>query len=410
MANEMEKDYYDILGIARSASKQEIKSAYRILAHHFHPDKDDGDDRKFLEIAEAYRVLSDDESRERYDEKLESAKSRQLNKEVVPSKEIASAEKKSGGVGAVIITVIIAAGLFYWMFQSLTPTQSPYVAATVQSSTAAAAAVTDEKNPSIINTQQQTQSQSTDALQITAADVAPYLTGVVEILCKRADQYGVEQIHDTGSGSLWSFPNGVYDVVTNEHVVAGNDYCILWIPNSNGTQNGTYDLDLSDIKNWNSIADEAVIPILSVSATRARNSSNNVGIDDIPVSQLNYSISSLQNCSSNMPSNSPVTVVGYPAFSSINSQDNWYGAFKSQITTNGVISGSYSLPKNSSLPYSDYYISATIDSGNSGGIAFSKNANGVCLLGIPTWITLTGNYTNEGIVQNIKNVMWVASN
>jgi hypothetical protein len=260
--------------------------------------------------------------------------------------------------------------------------------------------------PSPAVTPQQSQ---TDSSQITASDIAPYLSGIVEVLCKKMDVNGVEQINDTGSGSLWSLPNGNYDVVTNEHVVAGNDDCILWIPNPSGNQKGAYYLDLANNKSWNSISDEAVIPILSPSQSASYSwSVADVGVYDIPVSQLNYSISSLQDCPSSMPANSPVTVIGYPAFSSVNVQGNLYGAFKNQITTNGVISGNYSLPQNTTLPYSNYYISATIDSGNSGGIALSKNTDGLCLLGIPTWITLTGNYTNEGIVQNIKNVMWVA--
>jgi hypothetical protein len=240
--------------------------------------------------------------------------------------------------------------------------------------------------------------------QITANDIAPYLSGVVEVLCKKRDANGIDQANDTGSGSLWSFSNGAYDVVTNEHVIAGDDLCVIWIPNSNGNQQGFYDLDLSSIKSWNSIADEAVVPILSVSEMRTRNSLNDVGIYDVPVSNLNYNISSLQECPSAMPANAPIAIVGYPAFSSINVQGNLYGAFKNQITTNGIISGNYSTYQNGGLPNTDYYISATIDSGNSGGVAFSKNMDGLCLLGIPTWITLTGNFTNEGVVQNINNI------
>jgi hypothetical protein len=241
--------------------------------------------------------------------------------------------------------------------------------------------------------------------QITASDIAPYLTGVVEVLCKKTDANGVEQINDTGSGSLWSFPNGIYDVVTNEHVVAGDDRCIAWVPNPNGAQKGAYYLDLSNVKDWNSVADEAVVPLIMPSVYLGGTNPENVGINDVPLSQLNYSISSLQDCPTSMPPNSPVTIIGYPAFSSVNVQGNPEGAFKNQITTNGVISGNYSQPQNT-LPYSNYYISATIDSGNSGGVALSKNADGVCLLGIPTWITLTGNFTNEGIVQNIHNVKY----
>ncbi len=64
------RDYYEVLGISREASEQEIKSAYRKLALKFHPDKNPGDksaEEKFKEAAEAYSVLSDPDKRARYD-------------------------------------------------------------------------------------------------------------------------------------------------------------------------------------------------------------------------------------------------------------------------------------------------------------------------------------------------------
>ncbi len=63
----MSKDYYQILGIEKSASKDEIKKAFRKLAHEHHPDKG-GDEEKFKEANEAYQVLSDDKKREQYDQ------------------------------------------------------------------------------------------------------------------------------------------------------------------------------------------------------------------------------------------------------------------------------------------------------------------------------------------------------
>jgi molecular chaperone DnaJ len=65
-----EKDYYDILGVKKSASEDELKKAYRGLAKKFHPDKNKGNkeaENKFKEISEAYAVLSDTEKREQYD-------------------------------------------------------------------------------------------------------------------------------------------------------------------------------------------------------------------------------------------------------------------------------------------------------------------------------------------------------
>ena len=64
----MGKDYYNILGIDRKAPKDEIKKAFRTLAHKYHPDKKTGDDAKFKEINEAYSVLSDDAKRAQYDQ------------------------------------------------------------------------------------------------------------------------------------------------------------------------------------------------------------------------------------------------------------------------------------------------------------------------------------------------------
>ena len=60
------KDYYQILGISRGASSEEIKKAFRKLAHKYHPDKG-GDEKKFKEINEAYQVLSSQEKRAQYD-------------------------------------------------------------------------------------------------------------------------------------------------------------------------------------------------------------------------------------------------------------------------------------------------------------------------------------------------------
>lgn len=75
----MAKNYYDILGVPKGVSKDEIKRAYRRLAHEYHPDKARGDEKKFREVNEAYEVLSDDAKRAQYDqygETFEQARSR----------------------------------------------------------------------------------------------------------------------------------------------------------------------------------------------------------------------------------------------------------------------------------------------------------------------------------------------
>ena len=66
-----EKDYYETLGVNRSASDSEIKKAYRKLAVKFHPDKNPGDkqaEEKFKEISAAFEILKDPEKRNQYDQ------------------------------------------------------------------------------------------------------------------------------------------------------------------------------------------------------------------------------------------------------------------------------------------------------------------------------------------------------
>jgi curved DNA-binding protein len=63
------RDYYEVLGVSRDASEDEIRAAYRRLARRYHPDvnKEEGAEDRFKEISEAYEVLRDPEKRERYD-------------------------------------------------------------------------------------------------------------------------------------------------------------------------------------------------------------------------------------------------------------------------------------------------------------------------------------------------------
>ena len=61
------KDYYKILGVNKDASEEEVKKAFRKLAHVYHPDKSGGNEAKFKEASEAYAVLSDKKKRAQYD-------------------------------------------------------------------------------------------------------------------------------------------------------------------------------------------------------------------------------------------------------------------------------------------------------------------------------------------------------
>ena len=65
------RDYYEVLGVSRSADDNTIKKAYRKLAKKYHPDTNGGDpkaEQKFKEVTEAYNVLSDKEKRKLYDQ------------------------------------------------------------------------------------------------------------------------------------------------------------------------------------------------------------------------------------------------------------------------------------------------------------------------------------------------------
>ncbi|HEY7751195.1 MAG TPA: DnaJ domain-containing protein, partial [Ignavibacteriaceae bacterium] len=64
------RDYYEVLGVSRNSSKDEIKKAYRKLAMQYHPDRNPGDkesEEKFKEAAEAYEILSSDDKKAQYD-------------------------------------------------------------------------------------------------------------------------------------------------------------------------------------------------------------------------------------------------------------------------------------------------------------------------------------------------------
>ena len=65
------RDYYEVLGVSKTATPDEKKNAYRKLAIKYHPDKNPGDkaaEEKFKEAAEAYEVLSNEEKRQKYDQ------------------------------------------------------------------------------------------------------------------------------------------------------------------------------------------------------------------------------------------------------------------------------------------------------------------------------------------------------
>jgi len=219
---------------------------------------------------------------------------------------------------------------------------------------------------------------------ITAEEIEPYLTGVVLIVCYPA----------LGSGSLWNLPEfGGYSVITNKHVT-DEGYCGVNIHDEYEASIGGF--SIKDIKRWN--------PFTDISVSKLEDSTG----AKVLAKDLNYRLSNLPKCSPKAAVGSPVVVIGYPAFG-VKYVDLYNQGFKQyvayRIATNGIISGhdsSVEIPRGN-LPYPNYFVSATIDSGNSGGIAISKENKQLCVLGVPTWLTV-GNFATQGLVQNIHNI------
>jgi len=231
--------------------------------------------------------------------------------------------------------------------------------------------------------------------EITVAELNKYITGVVSISCGNT----------SGSGTLAKSGANKYLVLTNYHVVknlSANTPCLVGLNDTDGNGLGVF-MTGSTISSWNNLTDVAVLDL------KVWDKMPDLGEKyALPsIENLNYNISSLQNCPEIMPVGSPVAIAGYPAYSEQQQTVGGVsmGTMLSRIVSNGIISGYATTDLQSGLPYKNYFISAKIDSGNSGGIAFSKNENGLCNLGIPTWLTV-GNYETQGIVQNMYNVTY----
>lgn len=241
------------------------------------------------------------------------------------------------------------------------------------------------------NEQQKSEQQN---LSISASELESYLLGVVMVVC----------YPQTGSGSLWQLPNfGGFVVLTNKHVVDGFDSCVITFERGDGVTKGSYTINTKEVVTWNNFTD---IGVLKLEQQKERITL----YGETPMKDLNYKISELRKCTQRVAIGYPVVVIGYPAFG-IRYVNLYNQGFKQyiayRIASDGIISGhdtSVVVPQGN-LPYPNYFVSAKIDSGNSGGIAISKDEKGLCVLGIPTWLTL-GKYETQGLVQNIHNVMY----
>jgi hypothetical protein len=231
-----------------------------------------------------------------------------------------------------------------------------------------------------------TQSKVPKDIIISSSDLSPYLTSVVQVICSSSK--GVS----SGSGTLWTFKEAPRAVVTNYHVVKGADTCVTVMTNSSNTVTGIFSVE-GAIQTFNASIDEA---ILTISSSTSETS--------LPIANYNYSLSTMRQCPNTTPVGTPVVIIGYPAYakrdstlsiSTIGTVNVIY-----RTVTNGIISG-YDT---SQAGNANYFVSAKIDNGNSGGMALAKDSAGLCLLGLPTWLTI-GNYETQGLVQNITNVL-----
>jgi hypothetical protein len=139
---------------------------------------------------------------------------------------------------------------------------------------------------------------------------------------------------------------------------------------------------------WNNGTDAALIPITNIDSSYTSST---------PITDLNYSISALPLCPTDMPQEAPVAVLGFPA--------STQNSGPTLTVLNGVVSG---YDNSDPDAYNDYYTTAQVDNGDSGGVALSKYNNVICLLGIPTW-TSTGVHQVAGDIQDINNIFYVSS-
>ncbi len=240
---------------------------------------------------------------------------------------------------------------------------------------------------------------NTSSGEIVQSEVEPFKKVVFKVFC-----YTNGQLHSTGSGFSKNIPGVGKVLITNKHVITTNDCGI------NNFENGdsVWNIDTASISFWNDLTDQAILPIFP--AGNKAMQTKPYQTDDLPTID---SVANASNCPAKIPTDSSIIIMGYPASTS------GFVSFGPLTVTRGVVSA-YSYPPMSGsiaqnydsmrddyLPDTNYYVDAQIDSGNSGGLALSKNNGKLCLLGIPTWVSLTGNFQAPGIVQSMNNIMYV---
>ena len=230
-------------------------------------------------------------------------------------------------------------------------------------------------------------------LVISSEDISKYLTSSIQVIClqKNGEISG-------GSGTLWNFKEVPYAVLTNLHVVQNASRCVISITDNTNKNIGIFALE-GEIYTFNKNTDTAIIAVKDSTTNK-----------DLKISNYNYSVPKLRKCPTNIPVGSPMIIVGYPSYAkrdNIMKIDN-IGAVNIvyRTTTNGILSGydTSNVKPVGNLNNPNYFTSSKIDTGNSGGIALSKDDNGMCVLGLSTWLSV-GNFENQGLIQNISNVI-----
>jgi hypothetical protein len=179
--------------------------------------------------------------------------------------------------------------------------------------------------------------------------------------------------------------------------------CFFRLSKETSVTIGFYELDIQHIPYWgfNNYIDFAVIKIVSAVPG---------GFKSIPLDSLSSDeLSSIPSCPIKMPLGSPVAVIGYPATTKsridfenqLGEQES--GLMSNKTVTTGIISSQDSNPIANGYPDVNYFVSAKIDKGNSGGLALSKYNSQPCILGVPTWVE-HGYFENMGVVESFHNI------
>lgn len=224
-------------------------------------------------------------------------------------------------------------------------------------------------------------------------ELSIFMTGIVLIKCENS----------YGSGILWD-NEGVMGVLTNSHVVESGD-CTVIVKDESIEDGGLVYKVIVNESPWNKDSDSAFLQLVQNIGDNGNNSRKYTPVSErknIPIANLNYSASKMPLCEK-PEIGMPVMVIGYPAATTQYEEYN-NGIFftdPSKTLTNGIIS---SFSRTSDSTIEDFFVTAKIDAGNSGGIAFSKEESGLCLLGIPSWVNV-GSYDVQGIVQNIHYIL-----